>query len=258
MRILFVCTGNTCRSPMAAHIAAAKLQARGLRWSVRSAGIAAADGLPMAPYAAQVLSRRGIADYHRSRAIDERRVKSAGIILTMTEAQQDELIRRYPEAAAKTHALLRFIADEDSGRLDLPGAAAGPDSGPSDYPDEVQGGGATAMTAPRPVDPGAGPGSDADAAGNSGAGPRGPGQPGSGNSGPGQQGSGGPSEPWPGGQWAGQYDIVDPIGGSAQTYEACAALLERAIDKLLDKLEAKQEIDRLEGRGGGEPNPGGA
>ena len=54
--VLFVCTGNTCRSPMAAALLRALLDKRGgINIMVSSAGIAAAEGDPATPEAAAVL-----------------------------------------------------------------------------------------------------------------------------------------------------------------------------------------------------------
>jgi len=55
--LLFVCSGNTCRSPMAAAAAAARL---GSSVTVRSAGIECDEGLPAAGFAVQVMQERGI------------------------------------------------------------------------------------------------------------------------------------------------------------------------------------------------------
>lgn len=199
MRILFVCTGNTCRSPMAEHIAKAKLKARGLPWSVRSVGLSAVSGIQMAFYAEDALKRRGIVAKHGSRPIDDQSVAGADLILTMTIAHSEEIARRYPQAADKTEALLRFISD---GNHDSHGA-----------PDTPSGSSAS--------------------------------------------GSAGPAVAQAqDGQFDRRYDILDPIGGSAETYEDCANRLDTAIERLLDQLEAQQEIDRLQPPGPGNPTSG--
>ncbi len=66
-RFLFVCTGNTCRSPMAAALMAHRLQAAGIDGAAESAGIAA-TGSPAAANAVTVMAERGIdLSAHRSR-----------------------------------------------------------------------------------------------------------------------------------------------------------------------------------------------
>ena len=68
-RLLFVCTGNTCRSPLAAAIARSELAALG--WTcveVRSAGTSALDGLPASEGSLGAAERHGLGD--RERAFD--------------------------------------------------------------------------------------------------------------------------------------------------------------------------------------------
>ncbi|MDQ0189439.1 low molecular weight protein arginine phosphatase [Alicyclobacillus cycloheptanicus] len=114
MRILFVCTGNTCRSPMAALITKSRLKARGLPWSVKSAGVSAVAGVPISPEAAAALERRSIEVDHVSQPLDEKLVSEADIILTMTAGHRQHVIRQFPQAADKTFELLRYISDEGS------------------------------------------------------------------------------------------------------------------------------------------------
>jgi len=83
--LLFVCTGNTCRSPMAAAITRAQLAERG--WThvaVRSAGVAAAPGLPASPHAITVLAEHDIdiAD-HETTLLTPDLVANADLILVM-------------------------------------------------------------------------------------------------------------------------------------------------------------------------------
>lgn len=84
--LLFVCTGNTCRSPMAAAIARRELQRRG--WThvaVRSAGTAAIDGAPATPETIKVLAEQGIeAPDHFSELLTAEHVRWADLILAMS------------------------------------------------------------------------------------------------------------------------------------------------------------------------------
>lgn len=83
--ILFVCTGNTCRSPLAEGIARAEVRRRGWKnVEVASAGLAAADGNPASPEAVVVAGRAGIdLEGHRSRPLSPRIVEWADLILGM-------------------------------------------------------------------------------------------------------------------------------------------------------------------------------
>jgi protein arginine phosphatase len=85
-RILLVCTGNTCRSPMARVILESALARRG--WSqveVRSAGVGAYPGSPATGEAVRVAKRRGLdLSGHESTPLDEELVDWADLILTMS------------------------------------------------------------------------------------------------------------------------------------------------------------------------------
>ncbi|HEX7090626.1 MAG TPA: low molecular weight protein arginine phosphatase [Longimicrobiales bacterium] len=83
--ILFVCTGNTCRSPMAEAIARRMFEERG--WthvSVASAGIGAATGAPAAEHALRVAAEHGLdLTGHASRPLTPDTVAWADVILVM-------------------------------------------------------------------------------------------------------------------------------------------------------------------------------
>lgn len=92
-RIVFVCTGNTCRSPMAAAIARLILDERGggadggVEIVIESAGVATGDGLPASPEAVSVVAELG-GDLrsHRSRRLTREIIEKADVVLAMTEA----------------------------------------------------------------------------------------------------------------------------------------------------------------------------
>ncbi|WP_067930208.1 low molecular weight protein arginine phosphatase [Alicyclobacillus kakegawensis] len=109
MRIVFVCTGNTCRSPMAARLLQQAARQRGLDWEIESAGLYAMAGSPMTEQAAQALRRRGVADTaHRAQVVDAELVARADLVLAMTSQHAAELKRRFPEASQKIHELAKF------------------------------------------------------------------------------------------------------------------------------------------------------
>lgn len=110
-KILFVCTGNTCRSPMAQAIALELLRSRGLtdRYQVSSAGLSAWPGAPASPQAREALAMAGIElEGHRSSQLTVEQVRQADLILTMTAAQKRTLLQSYPEAEGKVFLLREY------------------------------------------------------------------------------------------------------------------------------------------------------
>ena len=106
-KVLVVCTGNTCRSPMAEGWLNRHLAGKG--WVAESAGVGAGDGSPASPEAIDVMREIGIdISQHRSRALARPVVDEAAIILAMTTGHQREIARRFPEAAAKTRLVKSF------------------------------------------------------------------------------------------------------------------------------------------------------
>lgn len=111
MNILFVCTGNTCRSPMAEKIAAAA--ADNGRMVFASAGTFAYDGMPASKNAVAVLKEAGIdLSAHRSRRFDARAAKWADIIFAMEAGHIAAMKSAAPGQTHKMHTLLGYAAGE--------------------------------------------------------------------------------------------------------------------------------------------------
>src|SRR3989440_719266 len=93
--VLFVCTGNICRSPLAAALLERALKERGLDVNVTSAGTGAWDGAPASEGAYLVGLERGLdLSGHRARLLTRELVEQADLILTMARhhrARVDEL-----------------------------------------------------------------------------------------------------------------------------------------------------------------------
>ncbi len=116
MKLLFVCTGNTCRSPMAAAIARRLAAERGLRQlQVASAGTGAVDGSTASDGALLVSLEQGLdLNEHRSRPLTPSLVKEADLILAMGPGHLERVAQL--GGAAKAHLLTDYALGAPSGR----------------------------------------------------------------------------------------------------------------------------------------------
>ncbi|WP_409227702.1 low molecular weight protein arginine phosphatase [Gudongella sp. SC589] len=113
MKILFVCTGNTCRSPMAEEILRDEANKRNRKIEVASAGIFAVDGERASKGArVSMKDRGGLAD-HRSRFLQDEIMEWADLILVMTGAHKRNLLTRYPNMVDKIFLLYEFATGSD-------------------------------------------------------------------------------------------------------------------------------------------------
>ena len=108
--ILFICTGNTCRSPLAAALA----RSQGV--DAESAGIMVWPGSPATPEAIRTAARHG-ADLtcHQARPVTEELLQKAEQVWVMTSDHWDALNARFPELAAKADVLYPEIPDPYGG-----------------------------------------------------------------------------------------------------------------------------------------------
>jgi len=121
-RILFVCTGNTCRSPLAEVLARDELERR--KWAhvqVRSAGVAAGIGGGASKGSLRAAYRHGLdLSGHVSSPLSQEAVEWADLIFTMSRGQLAAL-QTLPSAAGKSTLISSFAegGDDDEGE-DVP------------------------------------------------------------------------------------------------------------------------------------------
>src|SRR5476649_1135277 len=109
--VLFVCTGNICRSPMAQGLFADLLRGR-RDIEVTSAGIGAVGGQLPSSYAIEVMAELSLDIRNiRSKPLMAELVRKADFIFVMTYGHLDSMLLLYPSAAEKTFLLREFETD---------------------------------------------------------------------------------------------------------------------------------------------------
>lgn len=113
MEILFVCTGNTCRSPMAEGILKEFSRRNNLAIKPQSAGIFGIDG-PICENSIIALEKFGldISDY-KSKPINSNMVENADLILTMSISQKEHILSHYPNSVGKVYGLKEYALGEN-------------------------------------------------------------------------------------------------------------------------------------------------
>lgn len=122
-RVLFVCTGNTCRSPMAEGLFR-KLVADNSEYEVLgSAGVSAYPGDKISPETAAVLKQNGadtvMGDF-RSRPVDAELLENATHVFAMTESHLEMLLHAFPDCAEKCNLVCDFISFNGKVGVDVP------------------------------------------------------------------------------------------------------------------------------------------
>ena len=124
-KVLFVCSGNTCRSPLAEGIAREVFPRKvALSVDFSSAGSSAMEGLPASALAVAVARSNAIdLSRHRSRVLGKTEVAEADLIVVMARKHRDSVATLVPEALSYTYLLTDFC-DGDT-RKDVPDPIGG-------------------------------------------------------------------------------------------------------------------------------------
>lgn len=122
-KVLFVCTGNTCRSPMAEGFFR-KLITENTDYEVLgSAGVAAFPGDRISSESADLLKKHsadiGMENF-RSRAVDDELLANATHVFAMTESHLDMLLQEFPDSAEKCNLVCDFISLNGKVGIDVP------------------------------------------------------------------------------------------------------------------------------------------
>jgi len=119
--IMFVCTGNTCRSPMAHGILQSMIDSENIEPAeVISTGTGTLDGYPVSLNSTAAAAKDGVdISHHHSLALTPELIKGSDLILTMAYQHLFGVISMYPEADGKVFMLKAFPDSEPSPELSV-------------------------------------------------------------------------------------------------------------------------------------------
>jgi len=116
VKVLFVCTGNTCRSPMAEYCCRALSGGRNV--SAQSAGLSAAEGTCASAHAKAVCAEQGMdLEPFRSRRLTGEMLREADVIFGMTQAHVQAIVLAALDCAGKVRLLGNGVPDPYGGDL---------------------------------------------------------------------------------------------------------------------------------------------
>jgi protein-tyrosine phosphatase len=101
-KVLFVCTGNICRSAMAEHLLRHLSKTKNLGLEVRSCGTAADSYFEVPEIVHKLLTERGVEPFeHTARLVTREPLAWADLVLAMTAGHAEQLREKFPEFSSK-------------------------------------------------------------------------------------------------------------------------------------------------------------
>jgi protein-tyrosine-phosphatase len=133
-RLLFVCSGNICRSPLAEAMARAALDKEVVDAIVQSCGTSALTGQPAENGARSAAADLGLSlDAHRAQPVTRDLIASASLVVCVTDRHRDHIRQFFPHQRAK---IVSF--DEVTGLGDIPDPYGGDDANYRALRDQLQ------------------------------------------------------------------------------------------------------------------------
>ncbi|HDN86509.1 MAG: threonylcarbamoyl-AMP synthase [Candidatus Omnitrophota bacterium] len=114
-RIVFVCTGNTCRSVMGEHLLKKYLSEYNphtfQRYEIISRGLHPLEGSPLSPAVAEILKREEgiVLEDHKSKRLDRKTILSSDLVFTMSDVQKEHIVKLEPTSEPRVFCLKKFL-----------------------------------------------------------------------------------------------------------------------------------------------------